>query len=204
MHRSDLITGVSKNAIDATIPLRDRDRAFVIKPGVNFKMFKKYPKTDPKVQKILEDLSFNGTAIMCNGRFVPQKGQLYLMQAIGMISKHGEMPNLLLLGKGPMEQELRHTAERLGINMRMRSGIPEEALPYYYSACDILAAPSLYEPASLAAIEAMSCELPVIASRVGGLPEMVDGCGVYTEPKNSKSIADALSLLLSTAKREPP
>ena len=105
MHQADLITGVSKNAIDVTIPSSDKHKAHVVYNGVDSKIFRRYPKNHPKVEKILDELSFKGPTILCNGRLVPQKGQLYLMQALSLISEGGNMPNLLLLGKGPMEHD---------------------------------------------------------------------------------------------------
>lgn len=197
MHQADLITGVSKNAIEVTVPKGDKDKARVVYNGVDPKNFRPHPKSTPQVEKILDDLSFKGPTVICNGRFVPQKGHRYLMEALSLISEGGDMPNLLLIGKGPLEHELRRKAESLGINLQIRSDIGDEKLPYYYSACDVIAAPSLYEPASLAVLEGMACGLPVVASRIGGLPEMVGPCGIYTEPRNPKSIANALSRVLS-------
>jgi glycosyltransferase involved in cell wall biosynthesis len=201
MHQADLITGVSKDAIDVTVPKKDKPKAHVVYNGVDTDVFKRYPKSSPKVADLIDEFSFHGQTVICNGRFVPQKGQIYLMRALSLISKGGETPNLLLLGKGPMEPELRHTAERLGINLAIRSDISDDKLAYYYSACDVAAAPSLYEPASLAALESMACELPVVASKIGGLPEMVDGCGIFTKPKKPRSIADALVQVLSDPKK---
>ncbi len=201
MHQADLITGVSKNAIDVTVPEQDREKAHVVYNGVDANAFKRYPKSSPKVATLIDEFSFKGPTVMCNGRFIPQKGQIYLLRALSLISRGGETPNLLLLGKGPMEPELRHTAERLGINLEIRFDIGDDKLPYYYSACDLSVAPSLYEPASLAVLESMACELPVIASRIGGLPEMVGKCGIYTEPKKPRSIADALLQVLSNPKK---
>ncbi|MDE1865462.1 MAG: glycosyltransferase family 4 protein [Candidatus Micrarchaeota archaeon] len=201
MHGADLITGVSKSAIESTVPESERRKAHVVYNGVDYKNFRRHPKSSPKVAKIIEELGFKGTTIICNGRFVPQKGQIYLMQAMSMISEHGDMPNLLLVGKGPMEGRLRAEAAALGINMQMRSDIGDERLPYYYSACDIAVAPSLYEPASLAVLEGMSCGLPVVASRVGGLPEMVGRCGIYSKPKDPESIASGISEILSDPKK---
>ncbi len=201
MHEADLITGVSKNAIDVTVPKREKHKAHVVYNGVNSRNFRHYPKGNSKVAKITDELSFKGPTIVCNGRLVPQKGQLYLMQAMAMISEGGNMPNLLLIGKGPMEQTLGYTAEKLGINLRIRYDLGDDKLPYYYSACDLSVMPSLYEPASLVALESMACELPAIASRVGGLPEMIGPCGLYTKPKDPASIAKAISEVLSDPKK---
>lgn len=196
MHEADLITGVSKNAIDVTVPKRDTGKAHVVYNGVDCKNFRRYPKSNPKVEKIIDDLGFHGRTILCNARLVPQKGQLYLLHAMSRMSEGGDMPNLLLIGKGPMERVLRLTAEQLGINLQIRSDIGDDKLPYYYSACDVSAAPSLYEPASLAVLESMACELPVVASKVGGLPEMVGPCGVYSKPRDPESIAQAMTKVL--------
>jgi glycosyltransferase involved in cell wall biosynthesis len=201
MKQANLITGVSKNAIEITVPKSEKHKAHVVYNGVDPQNFRRHPRNSPKVAKILDELSFKGPTVLCNGRFVPQKGQRYLMEALSLISEGGDMPNLLLIGKGPMEHELRRLAENLGINLQIRSDIGDEKLPYYYSACDVAAAPSLYEPASLAVLESMACELPVIASRIGGLPEMVGPCGIYTEPRDPESIANALSKVLSDQRK---
>jgi glycosyltransferase involved in cell wall biosynthesis len=201
MHEADLITAVSNNALDVTVPKRDRHKAHVVYNGVDPKNFRRHPKRSPKVSEILDELEFKGTTMLCNGRFVPQKGQLYLMDALSMISEHGDMPNLLLIGKGPLENQLRHTAESLGINLQIRSDLSDDKLPYYYSACDISAAPSLYEPASLSALESMACELPLIASKVGGLPEMLGDCGLYTKPRDARSIAKAAAMIIADPKK---
>jgi len=75
----------------------------------------------------------------------------------------------------------------------------------YLSACDVLLLPSEQESFGLAALEAMACEVPVIASRVGGLPEVVtDGETGYLSPVGDvdKMAADATRLLMDDKSRE--
>ena len=98
--------------------------------GVDSSIFRRYPKNHPKVEKLLDELSFKGPTILCNGRFVPQKGQRYLMQALSLISEGGNMPNLLLLGKGPMEHDAQAHRRRTGHKPAdpLRSGGGQTAL----------------------------------------------------------------------------
>ena len=75
-------------------------------------------------------------------------------------------------------------------------------LPVIYSALDILAFPTLKEAFGRAAVEAMACGVPVVASAVGGVPEIVeDGrTGFLVTPRNYEKIADALLKLMKNTK----
>jgi glycosyltransferase involved in cell wall biosynthesis len=74
---------------------------------------------------------------------------------------------------------------------------PNHEMPALLAAADVAVLPSLMEATSVAALEAMSCGVPVAASRVGGLPEIVDeSVGTLFEPANPQSLADALVALM--------
>ena len=77
--------------------------------------------------------------------------------------------------------------------------VPHLALPRYYSNADILINPSLYEAFGMTLVESMACQVPVIATRVGGMVEIVeDGkSGVLVEPDTSSALAEAILNLLS-------
>ena len=108
-----------------------------------------------------------------------------------------------MIGRGSLEQTLYSEAESLGLKDRfwIRSGIEEKELPYYYNFGDMFALPSLYEPAGLVVLEALSCEIPSVASRVGGIPEMMDGYGVYAQAGDASQLADRLSYALDNKKK---
>ena len=81
------------------------------------------------------------------------------------------------------------------------SGISESDLPYYYNAADAFALPSLYEPAGLELLEALSSETPSIATRIGGIPEMMGPGGQYVEPKDINGIGERIEFVLGNRKK---
>jgi len=110
--------------------------------------------------------------ILSVGRFEPQKGQEPLLRAFAGI-KGAE---LTLKGRGPLYERLRAVANELGLGSRVvfdGSVVPEEELPAYYGRFDIYVQPSLDEPFGMAAVEAMACGLPVVATDAGGLADSV-------------------------------
>ncbi len=82
----------------------------------------------------------------------------------------------ILIGDGPERERLETLGRGLGVEGRMRflGKRPHREMPGLLSSGDLAVIPSLMEATSVAALEAMACELPVAASRVGGLPEIVD------------------------------
>jgi glycosyltransferase involved in cell wall biosynthesis len=72
-------------------------------------------------------------------------------------------------------------------------------MPGFWGAVDVAVVPSLYEPFGLVALEALACGIPVIASAVGGLKEIVlDGqCGLLVPPGDAPALTRALRLLLT-------
>lgn len=204
MREVDLITGVSTNTIKTTVPRSEMGKTHLVFNGVDYKKYRKRGRNNHKVADALKGLGFDGgTNIITNGRLVTQKGQIYLMKAVSeLVNKDKRNLNLLLVGNGMLKRQLMLSAKELNIYKRMRImyGIADDDLPYYYNACDIFSLPSLYEPAGLAVLEALSCELPSIVSRIGGLPEMVGDGGFYSRPKDYYSIKKKLEYVLDNRK----
>lgn len=203
MHASDLITGVSTYTIRTTVPRSDLKKTHLVFNGVDYNKYKKISKDSESVARLSKRLGLRGKTILTNGRLVPQKGQIYLMRAVAdLVHKEHMDLNLLVIGKGPLKQKLLSSARKMGIEKRFRivSGIDDAHLPYYYNACDVFSLPSLYEPAGLALLEAMSCELPSVISKTGGMPEIADGCGFYSRSKDYYSIKERLRFVLENEK----
>lgn len=130
------------------------------------------------------------------GRLVPGKGVPFLLEAIALIAQ--EMPcELWIAGSGPFEGKLKAKANELGVVkfIQWKGWVPwGEKLFELMREADVIVLPSMSEGLPLVLAEAMSQSLPVIASRVGGIPEIVkDGIsGILVEPGNSPAIARAI------------
>lgn len=207
MHEADLITAISKDTIKTTVPKKELKKTHLVYNGVDYKRFRRISKSDKEVRGIAEGLGgkceSNDANVVTNGRLIEQKGQIYLIRALAGLVKEGHKLGLLIIGRGPLEKRLYSEAHSLGLRGRfwIMNGVEEGYLPYYYNIGDIFAIPSLYESASIAILEALSCELPSIASRVGGLPEMMSRYGMYVQPKSSDDIKEKISYVLENKKK---
>ena len=202
MKESDLITAVSKNALEVTVPKQLQNKSMVIRAGIDYNLFRP-AKNEKKTIEIKESIGFGeGINIISNGRLTTQKGHRYLIDAVAYLNSKGVKANLLIIGRGPLENKLKELAKRLGTenNIRITNGISEKELPYYYNSADIFAFPSLYEPAGLALLEALSCGIPTIATRIGGIPETLGKYGEYIKIKDKRSMADKILKVYSDIK----
>lgn len=190
MGYSDLITGVSLNTIKTTVPRKLLKKAHVVYNGVDYNNYKNLSKSDRRIKRIINELDFDGPILFNNARLVQQKGQIHLMRALHKMLNDEYEANLLIVGKGPMQEQLEKAAKKLALekHFRIMSEIDDKAMPYYYNASDVFVLPSLYEPASVALLEALATMTPSIASKIGGIPEMMGECGFYIKPKSTIDI----------------
>jgi glycosyltransferase involved in cell wall biosynthesis len=114
-----------------------------------------------------------------------------------------DYPDILFVvaGKGPSKGLIEERIKELGIekNIKLTGFVSDELLPVYYNAADYFILPSASgEGLPLVLFEAMSCGLPVIATTVGGTPEIVDNMknGVLIPPRDPEAMAQALADLL--------
>ena len=135
----------------------------------------------------------------------PHKGHIYLLKAIAKVIK--EFPDLVLwvVGDGPLKDGLQQEADNLGIAKNVSFfGVRENVLEFIAQAA-VCVLPSIREGLGMAAIEAMSQEKAVIASRVGGILEVVlDGeSGYLVPPQDVEALAEKIMILLrDKTKRE--
>jgi N-acetyl-alpha-D-glucosaminyl L-malate synthase BshA len=120
------------------------------------------------------------------------------VEILARVLKKGVKTRLVMVGDGSERTNAEHRARCLGVYEQCSFVGKQPRIVDYLSASDVLLLPSEQESFGLAALEAMACEVPVIASRVGGLPEVVtDGETGCLSPVGDvdKMAADAARLL---------
>jgi starch synthase len=124
-----------------------------------------------------------------------------LLIAFGSVKDVDTSLRLVVVGDGPLRTDLEHLAERLTIRDRIAFvGLKGRAeIAKLLHGCEVFVLPSRSEPFGIVILEAMACGKPVVASAVGGIPEIIeDGItGILVEPDNPIALAKALRALLT-------
>lgn len=135
------------------------------------------------------------------GNLKKSKGVLDLLSAF--ISLKNTLPELSLyyIGVGEEESQLQNmiTKSNIGNRVKLLGAMPHDKLPLWYCASDILCLPSYNEGLPNVVLESMSCGTPAVATRVGGIPEILDDkVGVLVEPGEPMDLADGIKRAFST------
>ena len=127
------------------------------------------------------------------------KGHEDLFRAVAILKERGCRLQLLVVGEGPMERSLRSLADDLGIGRDIIFAGFRKDVPECTEAVDIATLPSHFEGMGRVLLEAMARSKPIVATRVGGIPDVVvDGStGILVAPGNPEECAEALSRLIS-------
>jgi glycosyltransferase involved in cell wall biosynthesis len=131
-------------------------------------------------------------------RLQPEKGVADFLEAAARVSRDSLEARFLVVGDGPLREELLGLAERVGLGDRVRFlGYRKDARSLV-GLMDILVVPSLTEGSPLIVLEAMAAGVAVIASAVGGIPDQVrhDEEGILVPPGDPGALGDALGALL--------
>lgn len=180
--------------------IADREKFATIPSSIPLSLFRSV-QVDLTMKRKEWGLQSEGPVIGTVGRLVPIKGHEWLLKAARRVLL--ELPHawFVFIGTGPLLEELRQLAEALRIHERVRFLGARQDVPECLAALDLFAFPSLNEGMGRALIEAMAMGLPVVATRVGGIPDIVtDGeTGVLVPARDDGALAGALIGLL----REP-
>ncbi len=148
-----------------------RDRFVVIRLGFDMERWNRYDTEKARAWR--QDWAPNGeTLIAWIGRMVPIKRVETLLHAVQQLFRVVPL-RLLLVGEGPERPRLQGLAQSLGIGSLCVWTGPIEDMPTLYRAIDAVALPSRNEGTPVVLIEALACGVPVIASAVGGVPDVL-------------------------------
>jgi glycosyltransferase involved in cell wall biosynthesis len=135
----------------------------------------------------------------------PRKGIRFLLEAAAQLKPRFPDLKIVLAGDGFERPELTQLAANLGIgaDVTFLGWVPNAELPPYYRSAAVSVIPSLEEGFGIPAAEAMGCEVPVVASDAGGLPEVVENgvTGLVVPRGDSAALADAIGSLLADPER---
>jgi glycogen synthase len=170
------------------------ERVVVIYNGINLENWKPSPAVATRTAYGIE-----GDYILFVGRTSRQKGLVHLLEAMNYVDPGVRLVCCTSAPDTPeIEKEIaakvKETPRCLWINTLLR----EEQYIELYSNCTAFACPSVYEPFGIINLEAMACERPVVASAVGGIPEVVvpGRTGFLVPPADPRALADALNRVL--------
>lgn len=135
-------------------------------------------------------------AVLCVANLKHYKGHTYLIDAAASLRHRGLPVTLLVVGDGPERAALERRAALAGVDLRLLGFRTD--VDRWLARADVVVLPSLTEGMSNAVMEAMAAGRPVVATAVGGTPELLaDGRGLLVPPADAGALADAVGRLLS-------
>jgi glycosyltransferase involved in cell wall biosynthesis len=173
-----------------------RERMRVVGNGINLDVFKPMPAIARRREQLITTLSADA----------PLKGFRYLLEALARLRTTRPQLKLLVIGQPGHETGTRERVQALGLEdaVTFTGRVPAEDIAKAYAESTLAVVPSLYEGFGFPAGEAMACEVPVVSSRGGALPEVVGEhgvCGTLVEPQRPDELAHAIAELLDQPER---
>lgn len=138
--------------------------------------------------------------ILFTGSLLPLKGVYPLVEAFETLSRTDPAIELAMIGDGTLKPELLRRSAAFGGRLRLPGRLAPAEVARWLAAADVFCLPSYSEGSPNAIIEALCCGRPVVASNVGGIPELInETCGLTVPPGDAASLAGALAAALKTA-----
>ncbi len=201
--KTEVIIAVSET-VKTYIAKRDWLRSSLIEVvynGIDISKFST-PLSKAEARKKI-GISTDCTLLGTVGRLVKQKGHIYLINAMNRIKDVVPDIKLLIVGSGSLESYLRETVSAQHLNEYVVFLGSRRDIPDILKALDIFVLPSLWEGLPIAILEAMGASLPVIATRVGSIAEIIsDGAdGIVVPPCDEDALAGAILDLSSNRQK---
>jgi len=174
-----------------------REEIDVIDCGVDTDTFRPAEKADAR---LIVDLPADAAVVLFAGHLAESKGIGTLLAAHRRLVAEGQSALLVVVGDGPMAPDVAAAGRDPAVKGLVRAigEVRHDEMPHYFTAADVVCVPSHREGFGLVALEAMACGVPVVASDIGGLPEIViDGSnGRLVPPADPDRLAATLGDIL--------
>lgn len=199
---NDAVIGVSE-AVVSSLKAKRRvreDRLYVVHNGIDTRAVSEgfFDSAMVKASLGIDERNF---LVLTVANIKPQKGHQYLLMAMPLLL--AQIPNTTFVFVGrpksrSASEQLEKMAKRLGVSKSVIFAGFRPDVFRLVSSCDVFVLPSLWEPFGIVLLEAMSLGKPVVATRVGGIPEIIaDGVNGYlVEPKEPRALSEKIAKLL--------
>ena len=158
------------------------------------------PVEESEIERCRSELGIKSgdTVLGAVGSLYPVKGHRFLLDAMPIVLQRFPNTVLIMAGRGELGVSLKEQAKRLGIEEKVRFLGMREDVPRLLALMDVFVLPSLSEGLSMALLEAMAAGKPVVATRVGGNPELVEEgkTGLLVRAEDASNMAGGLVRIL--------
>jgi glycosyltransferase involved in cell wall biosynthesis len=178
----------------------DEGKVVTIQNGIETELFETQVERCFTLRNL--NLPLSGQVVGMVARLASQKGVTYFLNAAAMLARDYKV-NFVIIGDGPLHRQLKEEALSLGIEDRVVFTGERDDVPYLLPAFDVFVLSSLTEGFPLTILEAFAAGCPVVATRVGGIPEIIrdNVNGLLVEPADPAGLAIAVASLLSDPDR---
>lgn len=195
------VVPVSKNLVEIAVDLGVRpDKVHLLPNGVDADSFPMLRRADARKRL---GLSAGNRIVLFVGHLLPVKGVDVLLEAVHLLRERRVAADgimLVMAGAGPMCGWIARHVARNGLkdSVKLLGHVSREDIALWMNAADALVLPSRNEGCPNVVLEALACGTPVVASRVGAVPDLLDEtCGVIMEPEDAGALAHGIGIALS-------
>jgi len=198
------VIGPSEELVQRTIDIGvPAERVVYIPNGVDPDRFS--PTVSGEAVRAEYGFNRNHLLVLSPRRMAPKNGVIYLARAVAAVASAIPGVRFLFVGDGPEKEHVVRVLNETGGNSyaRLVGSVPNHEMPAYFAAADVVVLPSLIEATSIAGLEAMASGKPLVGTRVGGIPAIIEDqvTGLLVEPASPPALADALVALLRDGAR---
>jgi glycosyltransferase involved in cell wall biosynthesis len=168
----------------------------VIDNGIDIDRFKQ-PRSTETLKAVL-GMREHDVVVTIVGRLSPEKGHRTFLEAARRVSSNRHHVKFLIVGDGPMRDELRTEAARLNIEERVVLAGFRKDMPEIYALSDVLVNASSIEGLPMTILEAMASKVPIIATRAGGIPDIIadNETGLLVDAQDVDALEAAIESLI--------